>query len=71
MENKNLNKPLVEQIYDELFSNIKKHVEFSEETITELKQLASKGELKKHGKVIEAIKVTVAKKKDETSGTGN
>jgi hypothetical protein len=63
-------KPLVEQIYDELFDNIEKHAAFNEGTIKTLKQLAAKGELKKSGKVMEAIKITVAKK-DETAGTGN
>ena len=63
-------KPLVEQIYDELFDNIEKHNEFDEETIKTMKQLALKGELKKHGKVMENIKGAVAKK-DETTGTGN
>jgi hypothetical protein len=70
MKNDDLSKPLVEQIYDELFANIEKHDEFNEETIKTLKQLASKGELKKPAKVMEAIKTTVAKK-DETAGTGN
>ena len=63
-------KPLVKQIYDELFANIGKHDAFDEGTIKTLKQLAAKGELKKSGKVAGAIKITVAKK-DETAGTGN
>jgi hypothetical protein len=63
-------KPLVEQIYDELFANIEKHDEFDEGTIKILKQFAVKGELKKSGKVMEAIKTTVAKK-DEATGTRN
>ncbi len=66
MKNDDLSKPLVEQIYDELFANIEKYDEFGEEAIKTLKQLASKGELKKHGKVMGAIKVPVAKK-DETT----
>ena len=61
---------LVEQIYDELFANIEKHGEFDEGTIKGLEQLAVKGELKKHRKVVGVIKVTAAKE-DETTGTGN
>lgn len=71
MENNDLSKPLVEQIYDELFENIEKHDEFDEGTIKTLKKLAVKDELKKHGKVMKAIKVVAAEKKDETTGTGN
>jgi uncharacterized protein YjgD (DUF1641 family) len=71
MKNKDFNKkPLVKQIYDELFANIEKHDAFDERTIKTLKQLAAKGELKKFVKVTEAIKVIVAKE-DETAGTGN
>jgi hypothetical protein len=70
MDNEDFGKKLlIDQIYDELFANIEKHDEFDEETIKTLKQLASKGELKKHGKVVGAIKVPVAKKKDETTRT--
>jgi len=61
-------KPLVEQIYDELFANIEKHDEFDEGMIKTMNQLAARGELKKHGKVMGAIKATVVKK-DETTGT--
>jgi len=63
-------KPLVEQIYDELFDNIGKHNEFDEGTIRTLKLLAVKGELKKVSEIARAIKVTVGKE-DETDGTGN
>ena len=61
-------KPLVKQIYDELFVNIETLGEFDKGTVKTLKQLAAKGELKKFGKVAKAIKVTV-EKEDETSGT--
>ncbi|HUT17364.1 MAG TPA: hypothetical protein VMW84_03600 [Acidobacteriota bacterium] len=64
------NKPLIKQIYDELFANIERCDEFDEGTINTLKQLAATGELKKHGKVMESIKRAVVKK-DETTGTGN
>ena len=71
MKNENLSKkPLVEQIYDELFTNIEKHNAFDIETINTLRQMAAKDELKKSGKVTEAIKVPV-KEKNETAGTGN
>jgi hypothetical protein len=70
MKNDDLRKPLVEQIYDELFANIEKHDEFNEETIKTMKQLASKSELKKYGKVMEAIKVPMAKN-NEGTGTRN
>jgi len=71
MESEDFSKrPLVEQIYDELFANIEKHNEFDEGVIRTIKQLAANGELKKHGKVMEAIKEMGAKK-DEITGTGN
>jgi len=69
MENKDFSKkPLVEQVYDELFANIDKHDEFDEGTIKTLRLLAAKGELKKTGRIMGAIKATVAKE-DETAGT--
>ena len=70
MKNDDIRKTLVEQIYDELFANIEKHDEFDEEEIKTLKKLAAKGELKKPGKVMGAIKLSV-EKKDETTGTRN
>jgi len=54
-------KPLVEQIYNELFVNIEKHDEFDEETVKTLMELAMKGELKKSSKVMQTIKLTTAK----------
>ena len=63
-------KPLVEQIYDELFANIEKHDAFGQASIADLKQMAAKGELKKPMKVMGAIKVPMAKH-NETTGTGN
>jgi hypothetical protein len=63
-------KTLIEQIYVELFANIEKHDEFDKTTITSLKQIAAKGELKKHAKAIEAIK-ELELEKDETARTGN
>ncbi len=63
-------KPLVEQVYDELFADIEKIGEFDEVTIKTLKQLAASDELKKAGKVTDAIKIRVAKG-NETAGTGN
>ena len=49
-------RPLVEQICDELFANIEKHKEFDDGLIGMIKQLATTGELKKHGKVMAAIR---------------
>ncbi len=63
-------KPLVEQIYDELFSNIEKHDAFDEGIVKMLKQMAAKGEMKKPAKVMGAIKLTMANN-NETTGTGN
>lgn len=63
-------KPLIEQIHDELFANLERHNEFDEGVIRTIKQLASNRELKKHGKIMEAIKEMGAKK-DETTGIGN
>jgi len=60
-------KPLIEQIYDELFANIGTHNEFDEGTIETLKQMAHKGELKKPAKVTGAIKVPMAND-NETTG---
>jgi len=70
MNNDNFSKPLVEQIYDELFANIETLSEFDKGTIKTLKQMATKGELKKHAKVTGAIKVSMVKD-NETTGTGN
>lgn len=71
MDNEDLSKkPLIEQIYDELFANIEMHDTFDEGTIETLKQIAVKGEMKKPAKVKGAIKVTMSKE-NETTGTGN
>ena len=61
-------KTLIEQIYDELFSNIETHNVFDEGTIKTLKQMAAKGELKKPAKVTGAIKVPM-ENDNETTGT--
>ena len=61
-------KPLIEQIYDELFDNIETHNAFDEGTINTLKQMAVKGEMKKPAKVTGAIKVT-KENDNETTGT--
>lgn len=61
-------KPLIEQIYDELFANIEKHDTFDKGTIDTLKRMSAKGELKKPSKVKGAIKIS---KENETTGTGN
>jgi hypothetical protein len=70
MENEDLiKKPLVRQIYDELIANIEKHDEFDEGIIKTMNELATRGELKKDKKVMEAIKKVV--NKDENIGTRN
>ena len=63
-------KPLIEQIHDELLANLENHDEFDEGVIRTVQQLATKGELKRHGKVMDAIKLRAARK-DETAGTRN
>jgi len=69
MGNKDFSKKrLGEEVYDELFANIEKHDEFDGGTIETLRLLAAKDELKKPGKIIEAIKATVIKE-DETTAT--
>ena len=66
MKNLDINKPLIEQIYDELFVNIETFEEFDRERVKMLRQLTINGELKKYAKTIGAIKETLAKK-DETA----
>ncbi len=63
-------KPLIEQIHDELLASLENHEEFDKGMIEAVRQLATSGDLKKHGRVTDAIKLG-AVKKDETTGTGN
>ncbi len=63
-------KPLIEQIYNELLSNIERHEEFDNKTIQALKELAERGELNKFAKISEAISHKLGKE-DEITGTGS
>ncbi|MHC4620788.1 MAG: hypothetical protein ACYTEQ_23835 [Planctomycetota bacterium] len=54
-------KPLIEQIYDELFAEIVGHTEFDADLVNALKELAAKGELKKFKEVSETIKAMTGK----------
>lgn len=57
-------KPLIEQIYDELFAEIEGHREFDTNTVKALKDLAAKGELKKFKEVSETIKPTAGDERE-------
>lgn len=62
MENENICKrSIVEQIYDELIVNIEGQDEFDAEIVEKIKELITKGEIKKSVKIAEAIRLTVAK----------
>jgi len=51
-----IQKSLIEQIFDDMFSNIEGRKEFDVQTIQKLRQLAICGDLKKVPQVTEAIK---------------
>ena len=51
-----IQKTLIEQIFDEMFTNIERKKEFDEEIIKKLKQLAISGNLKKASHVIKVIR---------------
>ncbi len=51
-----IEKTLIGQIFDEMFSNIEGQEEFDAQTIKNLKQLAVNGNLKKEAQVTETIK---------------
>jgi len=62
MENENICKrSIVEQIYDELVVNIESQDEFDAEIVEKIKELITKGEIKKSVKIAEAIRLTAAK----------
>ncbi len=50
-------KPLLEQILDEMFLSIEKQEEFDAETIEKLKKLATSGDLRKANVVIRSVSV--------------
>jgi hypothetical protein len=50
-EDKSIQKSLVDQIYDELISNLKGKENFDDELIKKIKELADSGDLKKQVKL--------------------
>lgn len=57
---KETQEPIIEQILDGLFDHLHTHDEFDEETISNLRELANKGDLQKHQQVVKTIKVLPA-----------
>ena len=53
---KNSSKTLVEQIVEETLTSIKKHNDFDEETVQELKKLYESGNINRVEQIIKAIK---------------
>lgn len=53
---KSSSKTLVEQIVEETLTSIKKHNDFDEETVQELKKLYESGNIKRVEQIIKAIK---------------
>ena len=51
-----IQKTLIDQIFDEMFTNIEGKKEFDEETIKKLKQLAISCNLNKYSQIIKVIK---------------
>lgn len=56
VEDKIIQKSLVELILEGMFEKIAKREEFDDETVQELQELLSAGDLKKANKVMEALK---------------
>jgi hypothetical protein len=56
MMDESIQKPLVEQILDEMFAILQSQEEFDDETITKLKHLAASGDLQKPARVTQVIK---------------
>jgi hypothetical protein len=56
LDNGEVEKPLLEQIMDELFQKISQKREFDEQTILKLKLLAETGDFRKSQSVSSAIK---------------
>ncbi len=54
-EDTQIEKPILEQILDEMFSKLEANVDFAPEAIRVLRQLADKGDLKKPAQVSKAI----------------
>ena len=58
MAERAVQKPLVEQILDEMFSNLEQLEEFDREALERLKELAGSGNLRRTPQVIQALKST-------------
>lgn len=56
-----IQKSLVEQIFDEMFSVIEKHEEFDSKTTESLRQLVDKGSFKKAAQVVQGLKSAAVK----------
>ena len=56
-----IQKSLVEQIFDELFSVIEGREEFDSETIASIRQMVEKGNLKKAAQVVDGLKSAARK----------
>lgn len=65
-EEGSLQKPLIQQVLDDMFAVIKEREEFDPEMIEKLKRLAETGDLKKPSQVMEAIK-RVPEERDEST----
>ena len=61
-EEDTIQKSLVEQIFDEMFSILEEQEEFGSETTEALKQIVAKGNLKRPNRVAEGLKATVRKR---------
>ncbi|MEQ8187992.1 MAG: hypothetical protein ABRQ39_08485 [Candidatus Eremiobacterota bacterium] len=57
-EENNIQKSLIEQIFNEMFMNIEKSGELDKKIIQELKNLAVNGELNKVNKVMNVIQLS-------------
>ena len=57
-------KPLIEQICEELFAEIEGHTEFDTGVTKGLERLAARGDLKKFREVCETIKVVMEKQRE-------
>ena len=55
-KDENANKPLADQIIEEMLTSIKKHSAFDNETLQKLEQLYQSGNMKRAERIIEAIK---------------
>jgi Glu-tRNA(Gln) amidotransferase subunit E-like FAD-binding protein len=63
-----IQKSIMEQIFDEMFNNLKDVKEFNEETIQKLHQLIEDGDITKIDSITEALTYDL-EEKDEDTGT--